>query len=140
MDRSAEIEPLATQLGGGMYSVPGEQIVRSQSPGLFVGGDELAGSRIRQEAEGIRTDVHVGNNKYIWLGTDKVFDSLCFLLSGPIAAGYGRMPTVSTPSRARLPLNAQPKRGVVSVSTRCHRRTALACSRRSSNASATDTS
>jgi 2-polyprenyl-6-methoxyphenol hydroxylase-like FAD-dependent oxidoreductase len=35
-------------------------------------------SRIRQETEGISTDVHVGGNKYIWLGTDKVFDSFTF--------------------------------------------------------------
>ena len=35
-------------------------------------------SRIRQETEGISTDVQVGGNKYIWLGTDKVFDSFTF--------------------------------------------------------------
>jgi 2-polyprenyl-6-methoxyphenol hydroxylase-like FAD-dependent oxidoreductase len=35
-------------------------------------------SRIRQEAKGIHTDVHVGDNKYIWPGTDKVFDSFMF--------------------------------------------------------------
>ena len=35
-------------------------------------------SRIRDETEGISTDVHVGGNKYIWLGTDKVFDSFTF--------------------------------------------------------------
>jgi hypothetical protein len=27
---------------------------------------------------GIHTDVCVDNNKYIWLGTDKVFDSFMF--------------------------------------------------------------
>ncbi len=35
-------------------------------------------SRIRQETRGFHTDVHVGNNKYIWLGTDKVFKSFTF--------------------------------------------------------------
>lgn len=35
-------------------------------------------SRIRQETNGIHTDVRQGNNKYIWLGTDKVFKSFTF--------------------------------------------------------------
>jgi 2-polyprenyl-6-methoxyphenol hydroxylase-like FAD-dependent oxidoreductase len=35
-------------------------------------------SRIRQEAQGISTEVRVGDNKYIWLGTDKVFDAFTF--------------------------------------------------------------
>jgi 2-polyprenyl-6-methoxyphenol hydroxylase-like FAD-dependent oxidoreductase len=35
-------------------------------------------SRIRDAAEGIETDVHLGRNKYIWLGTDKVFNSFTF--------------------------------------------------------------
>jgi len=51
-------------------------------------------SRIRQETEGISTEVRVGSNKYIWLGTDKVFDSFTFPFiqtdSGWIwAHGYG---------------------------------------------------
>jgi 2-polyprenyl-6-methoxyphenol hydroxylase-like FAD-dependent oxidoreductase len=51
-------------------------------------------SRIRQETEGISTDVSVGGNKYIWLGTDKLFDSFMFPFiqtdSGWIwAHGYG---------------------------------------------------
>lgn len=36
-------------------------------------------SRIRHETTGISaTDVHLGSNKYIWLGTDKVFESFTF--------------------------------------------------------------
>jgi 2-polyprenyl-6-methoxyphenol hydroxylase-like FAD-dependent oxidoreductase len=35
-------------------------------------------SRLRTEIEGAKTDVHVGRNKYIWLGTDKVFKSFLF--------------------------------------------------------------
>jgi 2-polyprenyl-6-methoxyphenol hydroxylase-like FAD-dependent oxidoreductase len=35
-------------------------------------------SRIRYDTKGIDTDVHVGSNKYIWLGTDKVFESFTF--------------------------------------------------------------
>jgi 2-polyprenyl-6-methoxyphenol hydroxylase-like FAD-dependent oxidoreductase len=35
-------------------------------------------SRLRNEIEGAQTDVHVGRNKYIWLGTDKVFKSFSF--------------------------------------------------------------
>jgi 2-polyprenyl-6-methoxyphenol hydroxylase-like FAD-dependent oxidoreductase len=85
---------------------------------LIVASDGI-NSRIRQEAKGIHTDVHVGNNKYIWPGTDKVFDFFMFPFvqtdSGWIwAHAYGVDPT-----RAHLSLNAQLKRGVVSVSTRC---------------------
>lgn len=35
-------------------------------------------SRIRQETTGIHPDVRRGSNKYIWLGTDKVFKSFTF--------------------------------------------------------------
>ena len=35
-------------------------------------------SRIRTETGGFGTDSRVGRNKYIWLGTDKVFDSFTF--------------------------------------------------------------
>lgn len=44
---------------------------------LIVACDGVS-SRIRQQTKGIRTDVHVGSNKYIWLGTDKVFESFTF--------------------------------------------------------------
>jgi 2-polyprenyl-6-methoxyphenol hydroxylase-like FAD-dependent oxidoreductase len=58
-------------------------------------------SLIRQEAKGINTDVHVGSNNYIWLGTDKVFDSFMFPFvrtdSGWIwAHAYGVDPDSST--------------------------------------------
>jgi 2-polyprenyl-6-methoxyphenol hydroxylase-like FAD-dependent oxidoreductase len=67
---------------------------------LIVASDGV-NSRIRQEAEGINTDVHVGSNKYIWLGTDKVFDSFMFPFvrtdSGWIwAHAYGVDPDSST--------------------------------------------
>jgi hypothetical protein len=32
-------------------------------------------SRTRLESGGFRTDVRLGSNKYLWLGTDKVFDA-----------------------------------------------------------------
>jgi len=35
-------------------------------------------SRIRHAAGGFGTDMQVGSNKYIWLGTDKVFESFTF--------------------------------------------------------------
>jgi 2-polyprenyl-6-methoxyphenol hydroxylase-like FAD-dependent oxidoreductase len=35
-------------------------------------------SRTRLEAGRFQTDVHLGSNKYIWLGTDKVFESFTF--------------------------------------------------------------
>jgi 2-polyprenyl-6-methoxyphenol hydroxylase-like FAD-dependent oxidoreductase len=35
-------------------------------------------SRLRKEIKGVETDIHVGTNKYIWLGTDKVFESFLF--------------------------------------------------------------
>jgi len=48
-------------------------------------------SRIRQETEGFGTDVRLGRNKYMWLGTDKVFKSFTHLFmptdSGWIWAG-----------------------------------------------------
>jgi 2-polyprenyl-6-methoxyphenol hydroxylase-like FAD-dependent oxidoreductase len=58
-------------------------------------------SRIRGETEGISTDVHAGGNKYIWLGTDKVFDAFTFPFvqtdSGWIwAHAYGVDPESST--------------------------------------------
>jgi 2-polyprenyl-6-methoxyphenol hydroxylase-like FAD-dependent oxidoreductase len=38
-----------------------------------------AGSRLRQlNDHGFKTDVHVGRNKYVWLGTSKVFDAFTF--------------------------------------------------------------
>jgi 2-polyprenyl-6-methoxyphenol hydroxylase-like FAD-dependent oxidoreductase len=41
---------------------------------LIVASDGV-NSRIRNETKGFHTDVQLGNNKYIWLGTDKVFKS-----------------------------------------------------------------
>ena len=35
-------------------------------------------SRTRIEAEGFQTDVQLGSNTYIWLGTDKIFESFTF--------------------------------------------------------------
>jgi 2-polyprenyl-6-methoxyphenol hydroxylase-like FAD-dependent oxidoreductase len=51
-------------------------------------------SRIRLEAGGFQTDVRLGSNKYIWLGTNKVFESFTYAFvrtdSGWIwAYGYG---------------------------------------------------
>jgi 2-polyprenyl-6-methoxyphenol hydroxylase-like FAD-dependent oxidoreductase len=40
---------------------------------LIVACDGL-NSRIRSQTEGLAADVNVGNNKYIWLATDKVFE------------------------------------------------------------------
>lgn len=49
---------------------------RSQLPeaDLIVASDGV-NSRIRLESEAFQTDVRLGSNKYIWLGTDKVFDA-----------------------------------------------------------------
>lgn len=35
-------------------------------------------SRIRQETKGFHTDVQLGSNKYIWLGTNKAFETFAF--------------------------------------------------------------
>jgi 2-polyprenyl-6-methoxyphenol hydroxylase-like FAD-dependent oxidoreductase len=35
-------------------------------------------SQLRKEIKGVGTDMRVGRNKYIWLGTDKVFESFLF--------------------------------------------------------------
>lgn len=60
---------------------------------LIVGCDG-AHSRIRLAAGGFQTDVRVGSNKYIWLGTQKVFKSFTYAFvptdSGWVwAYGYG---------------------------------------------------
>ena len=55
----------------------GQEITsRSQLPeaDLIVASDGVS-SRIRLESGGFQTDVRLGSNKYIWLGTDKVFDA-----------------------------------------------------------------
>lgn len=41
---------------------------------LIVASDGV-NSRLRAELKGFHTNVQLGNNKYIWLGTDKVFNS-----------------------------------------------------------------
>jgi len=51
-------------------------------------------SRTRLDAKGLQTDVRLGSNKYIWLGTNKVFESFTYAFvytdSGWIwAYGYG---------------------------------------------------
>lgn len=54
---------------------------------LIVACDGVS-SRLRQlHAGDFRTDVHVGRNKYIWLGTTKVFDTFTFAFV-PTAAGW----------------------------------------------------
>ena len=40
---------------------------------LIVASDGV-NSRIRNETKGFQTDVQLGRNKYIWLGTDKIFE------------------------------------------------------------------
>jgi 2-polyprenyl-6-methoxyphenol hydroxylase-like FAD-dependent oxidoreductase len=44
---------------------------------LIVASDGV-NSRIRDEATGIQTGVHQGTNKYIWLGTGKIFNTFTF--------------------------------------------------------------
>lgn len=51
-------------------------------------------SRIRHQTHGFETNLHVGSNKYLWLGTDKVFGSFIYSFvqtdSGWVwAYGYG---------------------------------------------------
>jgi len=45
---------------------------------LIVAADGV-NSRIRSESGTFRSDIRLGRNKYIWLGTDKVFESFTFL-------------------------------------------------------------
>jgi 2-polyprenyl-6-methoxyphenol hydroxylase-like FAD-dependent oxidoreductase len=56
-----------------------EVLASSQLPetDLIVACDGV-NSRIRREAGVFQTDVHLGSNKYIWLGTNKVFGSFTF--------------------------------------------------------------
>jgi hypothetical protein len=42
-----------------------------------------------------QTDVRLSRNKYIWLGSDKVFGSFTMPSSAPIAVGSGLTPTVA---------------------------------------------
>jgi 2-polyprenyl-6-methoxyphenol hydroxylase-like FAD-dependent oxidoreductase len=69
----------ATALG--VHMEYGKEIVSlSQLPeaDLIIAADGV-NSRVRSEAEGFQTTVTSGTNKYIWLGTDKVFDSFNFI-------------------------------------------------------------
>ena len=52
---------------------------------LIVGCDGVS-SRVRQElADCFRTEVHVGRNKYIWLGTRRIFDAFTFAFERTVA-------------------------------------------------------
>jgi 2-polyprenyl-6-methoxyphenol hydroxylase-like FAD-dependent oxidoreductase len=59
-----------------------EVLSRSELPeaDLVVATDGIS-SRIREAAGTFRTDVQAGRNKYIWLGTAKVFESFSFLFA-----------------------------------------------------------
>lgn len=56
-----------------------EVLAPSQLPeaDLIVASDGV-NSRLRHKAGVFQTEVHLGSNKYIWLGTDKVFGSFTF--------------------------------------------------------------
>jgi len=56
-----------------------EVLSASQLPDadLIVGADGVS-SRIRQENPNFGTDIRLSHDKYIWLGTDKVFDTFAF--------------------------------------------------------------
>jgi 2-polyprenyl-6-methoxyphenol hydroxylase-like FAD-dependent oxidoreductase len=45
---------------------------------LIVAADGV-NSRIRQESGTFHSDIRLGRNKYIWLGTDKIFESFTFI-------------------------------------------------------------
>ena len=65
----------------GVHIEYGKEIVSlSQLPeaDLIIAADGV-NSRVRTEAVGFQTTVRSGTNKYIWLGTDKVFDSFNFI-------------------------------------------------------------
>jgi anthraniloyl-CoA monooxygenase len=80
--RSAFLEALtrrAVQLGVTVrYEHPVEDLAELDGADLVVASDG-AGSRIRQlHGDAFGTRITSGNNPYIWLGTDKVFDSFVF--------------------------------------------------------------
>ena len=54
----------------------------AQLPGvdLLVASDGVS-SRIRQRSSAFGTDLRVGANKYLWLGTDKVFEPFSFIFA-----------------------------------------------------------
>ena len=91
-------------------------------------------SRLRElRREELQTDVLVGPNKYIWLGTSRVFDVFTFALSTRMTDGSGVTPTASTAARARSSPSARRRRGRGSASTRSTRPTASTSWRRSSS-------
>ena len=64
-------------LGAGVQVEYGHEVMTpSELPevDLIVACDGL-NSRIRSQTEGLAADISVGQNKYIWLATDKVFDN-----------------------------------------------------------------
>ena len=64
-------------LGAGVHIEYGHEVTApSQLPeaDLIVACDGL-NSRMRDQTEGLQADITVGKNKYIWLATDKVFES-----------------------------------------------------------------
>jgi 2-polyprenyl-6-methoxyphenol hydroxylase-like FAD-dependent oxidoreductase len=64
----------------GVHIEIGQEVISvSQLPAadLIVACDGV-NSRIRGEGKGFQTDVRLGTNKYIWLGTSKVFESFTY--------------------------------------------------------------
>jgi len=77
MGRQRLLEILARRaLAAGVHiEFEHEVTASSQLPecDLIVASDGV-NSRIRNETSGFQTDVRLGTNKYIWLGTDKIFE------------------------------------------------------------------
>ena len=106
---------------------------------LIVASDG-ANSRIRLCSGIFQTSERLSVNKYVWLGTDKVFESFMYAFaqtdSGWVWAYALRH---RRPNRAHSSLNARPKPGRAWDSTACRQKTALACLSSSSRANWTAT-
>ena len=82
------------------YGIDVQEVAELPDADLIVAADGVS-SRIRQTAGGFSTKEVMGRNKYIWLGTGKVFEDFNFLFvptdSGWIwAHAYGLNPETST--------------------------------------------
>ena len=78
INRQRLLDILADRAQGlGVHIEFGQKVM---APSQLTGTDLIVAcdgvnSRTRREAGSFRTDVHLGTNKYIWLGTDRAFES-----------------------------------------------------------------
>jgi 2-polyprenyl-6-methoxyphenol hydroxylase-like FAD-dependent oxidoreductase len=104
LSRQRFIDILASRAGSLGVDIRYEHEVRDRAElgdaDLILAADG-AGSKLRNSTGGFGTNLRLGGNKYIWLGTDKLFDSFNFYFSGTAcgwiwAYAYKHDPVMST--------------------------------------------